>query len=260
MSIVKPLSKKQQVITELYRLCQQRRDFRFHNDDVKSACSKIGFSNAYDATKLDRSALLPPALIEADTFVVHLGEGWHQFVEGIAIGYHRFENVPEEAHIPWPYHRSILNNVNSSESNILFVGYNHKIIHDFLYQDISAAPRQYGAHRTKIPLNYSVGNHRIRATKVQMEIDLTVEYNNDVTVFEAKNGFQHDFNVFQLFTPFRYYNRLKRTKNLPIASVEACYLLRYRNRLRLYLYAFDDLDTPASIRLLRNAEYTLVER
>lgn len=256
----KPLSKKQQVITELYRLCRHRRDFRFHNDDVKDVCSKIGFSNAYDATKLDRSALLPPALIEDDTFVVHVGEGWHQFVEGIAVGYHRFENVPEENHIPWRYHRSILNNVNTSESNLLFVGYNHKIIHDFLYQDISAAPRQYGSNRTKIPLNFSIGNHRIRATKVQMEIDLTVEYNDQVTVFEAKNGFPPDFNVFQLFNPVRYYWGLQKTLSLPLQEVNACYLMRKRDRLRLYLYTFDDIDKPASIRLLRNAEYTLVER
>ena len=257
---MKPLSKKKQVITELYRRCKERGQTRFHNDDVKAVCAKIGFSNAYDATKLDRSALLPPALVDDDVFVVHLGEGWHEFVEGIGVGYHRFENVPEEGHVQWPYHRSILNNVNTSESNILFVGYNHKIIHDFLYQDISAAPRQYGANRTKIPLTYSIGEHRIKATKVQMEIDLTVEYNNDVTVFEAKNGFPPDFNVFQLFNPVRYYWGLREELSLLIEEVNACYLMRKGDRIRLYLYTFDDSDTPASIRLLRNAEYTLVER
>ena len=241
-------------------MCQLRRDFRFHNDDVKAACNKIGFSNPYDVTKLDRSSLLPPAIVEDDTFVVHLGEGWHQFVKGIAVGYHEFEQVPMNRKREWPYRPSILNNVNTSESNTLFVGFNHKIIHDFLYNDISAAPRQYGSNRTKIPLHYSLGDHRIKATKVQMEIDLTLEYRSGVTVFEAKNGFRGDFNVFQIFTPVRYYTRLKETKNLPIEFVQACYLLRYRNRLRLYLYAFDDLDTPASIRLIRNAEYTLVER
>ena len=257
---MKPLSKKKQVLTELYRQCTARGQTRFHNDDVKSVCNAIGLSNAYDATKLDRSSLLPPALMDDDTFVVHLGEGWHEFVEGIGVGYHRFENVPEERHIQWPYRPSILNNVNTSESNTLFVGFNHKIIHDFLYDDISAAPRQYGSNRTKIPLHYSLGDHKIKATKVQMEIDLTLEYRSDVTVFEAKNGFRGDFNVFQIFTPVRYYTRLRNTQNLPIKSVQACYLLRYRNRLRLYLYTFDDLDKPASIRLLRNAEYTLVER
>ena len=92
-----------------------------------------------------------------------------------------------------------------------------------------------------------------------MEIDLTLEYNSEVTVFEAKNGFPADFNVFQLFNPVRYYYGLKQDQGLPIKEVNACYLLRRRNRLRLYLYTFDDLDTPASIRLLRNAEYRLVE-
>lgn len=197
-------------------------------------------------------------------FVVHLGRhqrlGWHQFVKGISAGYHRFEDVPEEETHQWNYHRSILNNVNSSESNILSVGYNQRIIHEFLYRDIAASPKVYGSNRTQIPLNYSIGDRRIIATRLQVEIDFTVENLGDVTVFEAKNGFPLDFNVFQLFNPVRYYKGLQETRGLRIEKVEGCYLLRDGARLRLYLYTFDDLDTPASIRLIRNAEYTLVER
>ena len=256
----RPLSKKRQVITELYRQCKERGDLRFNNNAVKAVCAKIGFGNPYDATKWDSSSLLPPMLVEDDTFVVHLGKGWHQFVHGISIGYHRFEDVPETDTLQWNYARSVLNNVNSSESNILSVGYNQRIIHDFLYKDITASPRVYGSNRTHIPLNYSIGDRRISVKRVQVEIDYTVERQGAVTIFEAKNGFPEDFNVFQLFNPVRYYTRLKETRKLPIDSVESCYLLRDGARLRLYLYTFDDLDTPASIRLLRNAEYTLVER
>ena len=257
---MKPLSKKKQVITELYRLCKRKKEFRFNNKDVRAVASQIGFGNVYDATKLDISSLLPPTLVEDDVFVVHLGEGWHQFVEGISVGFHCFEKIPENRRREWEYHPSILNNVNTSESNILSVGYNHKILHDFVCRDISVLPRVYGSNRTKIPLNYSIGDHRITTIKVQLEIDFTMEFEGNVTVFEAKNGFHQDFNVSQLFNPVRYYGGLKETRGLPIKTIQGCYLLREDNRLRLYLYTFDDLDTPASIRLIRNAEYTLVQR
>ena len=254
------MSKKQRVITELYRLCKERDDFRFNNDEVKAVCAEVGFGNPYDATKWDTSSQLPSALLVDDAFVVHLGRGCHQFVNGISIGYHKFEKVPESLVRRWKYARSVLNNVNSSESNILSVGYNQRIIHDFLYEDITASPRVYSSNRTHIPLNYSVGDHRIAVERVQVEIDYTLEHRGAVTIFEAKNGFPSDFNVFQLFNPVRYYTGLKNERNLLIGSVQACYLLRKGNDLRLYLYTFDDLDTPASIKLLRNAEYTLVER
>ena len=92
------MTKKQQVITDLYRLCRRRGALRFHNDEVRGICAKIGFSNPYDTTKwdCDNASLLPPALIEDDVFVVQMEEGWYEFMEGISIGYHTFEDVPEQ--------------------------------------------------------------------------------------------------------------------------------------------------------------------
>lgn len=255
-----PLNKKQTVITELYRLCKDRGDLGFDNEEVKTVSARYNFKNPFDATKWDNTRVLPKALIDDDVFVVHLGEGRHQFVSGLALGYHKFEIVPEENRYLWPYRRSILNNINSSESNILSVGYNHRIIHDFLYQDIAASPKVYGSNRTKFPLDYRIGDLEVKASMVQVEIDYTAEYMGNVTVFEAKNGRPADFNVFQLFNPIRYYTRLGTTRDIEVAQVNGCYLLRQKNRIRLFLYTFTDDKDPGSIQLLRNAEYTLNER
>ena len=261
MVTTQDMNRKQTVLTRLYETCKARGNFVFDNNEVRRVCAEVGFGNQFDATKLDNSTDLPPAMTKDDVFVVHLGNqrpARHQFVHGIRVGYHKFETIPAEQHYQWRYRRSILNNINTSESNILSVGYNQRIIHDFLYEDITASPKVYGSNRTQIALDYRIGDATIAARRVQVEIDFTLEHLGTITVFEAKNGAPDDFNVFQLFNPYRYYRQI--TEGQPGIAINCCYLLRQGDRLRLYLYSFADSQSPASIRLERNAEYTLVPR
>ena len=250
-------SRKSKVIARLYNTCKSRNSFVFSNDEVKAACSVVGFANQFDATKFDSTLKLPDVLAENNVFVVHIGGGNHKFVQGIDIGYHKFEPINDT--YQWYYRPGILDNINTSESNILSVGFNQRIIHDFLYRDITASPKVYGSHRTSVELNYKIGNDTITSKRTQIEIDLTTEFQGRITIFEAKNGNPHDFNVFQLFNPYRYY---KNTINNPhVHSIECCYLLRdHCDKMRLYLYSFTDTNDPSSIELKRNAEYTLVTR
>ena len=254
------MTKKQQVITDLYRLCRRRGDLRFHNDEVRGISAKIGFANPYDATKWDSSSLLPPALVEDNVFVVHLEEGWHEFMEGISIGYHTFEDVPKQCRYEWLYQRSALDCRANNESDIPYVSRNQGLVQLFVCRDIAALPKVYGPNQTFIPLICTIGNQIIRAKRVQVEIDVTMEYLGRVTVFKAKNGFPQDFNTFQLFNPTRYYTGLQKSHGLAIDGIEACYILREGNCFRFYLYTFDDLERPDSIRLLRNAEYSIIPR
>ena len=259
------LSRKQAVIARLYAQCKERGNFVFKNSDVSKVAAEIGFGNPFDATKWDNSAALPDELKADDVFVVHLGrdskgKGQHKFVSGISIGYHQFEPIPNDRIYQWPYRRSVLNNINTSESNILSVGYNHRIIHDFLYEDIAASPKVYGSNRTQIALKYRIRDQNIKAHRLQVEIDFTAEYLGYVTIFEAKNGEPADFNVFQIFNPFRYYVDIGTSKDIPVKSVNCCYLLRHEDRLRLYLYSFREKNKPSSIELLRSSEYKLVRR
>lgn len=255
---------KQDVITELFKRCKQKNDFVFDNALVKQVCREYNFGNPFDATKLDDTSKFPQILLDEDYFILHLGGGKHKFVKGINIGFHHFEDIDEDNIFDWKYRNSLLNEFDTSESNILSVASNQRIIHDFIYGDIVASPKVYNARRTKINLSYHVGDDEINAQNLQMEIDLTMELNGKVTVFEGKNGFPENFAVYQLFHPFKYYSILKKEKKLDIKQITCCYVLREREKersvLRLYNYTFEDEDNIASIKLLKNAQYNLIKR
>jgi len=255
---------KQEVIIKLFNICQDRDYYYFDNKLVKKVAIDVGFGNPFDATKIDNSSLLPSVLQASDYFIVHLGQGRHQFVNGIKLGYHRFEPIDEKETFEWKYRQSLLNEFDTSESNILSVASNQRIIHDFLYDDIVASPKVYNARRTKASFEYYIGNTRIQPNNLQMEIDLTLEYQGTVTTVEGKNNFPDDFAVYQLFHPFKYYSKLKQEQSIQIGNISCCYILRkkYQNYsvLRLYNYTFDNVDQIDSIRLLKKSQYTLVRR
>lgn len=255
---------KQDVITEIYHICKKREDFIFDNELVKRVCKKYKFGNPFDATKLDDTSKFPPILRNEDYFILHLGEGKHKFVKGINNGFHIFEEIGENKIIDWKYRKSILNEFDTSESNILSVASNQRIVYDFLYEDIVASPKVYNSRRTKMSTSYKVGEEEIITRNLQMEIDLTMELHGIVTIFEGKNGFPENFAVYQLYHPFKYYSILKHEKKLKVEMITCCYVLRKRNAggsiLRLYNYTFEDADDMSSIKLLKNAQYNLIKR
>ena len=77
------MNKKDEVLTALFKSCQQKNDYIFHNDLVKDIARKVGFGNPFDATKIDNKDKLPEILLENDYAVIHLGNGNHQFIKGI---------------------------------------------------------------------------------------------------------------------------------------------------------------------------------
>ena len=250
-----PLSKKQTVITELYAQCKARGDLEFNNDEVKAVCARVGFGNPFDVTKVDNSGILPKALSDDDVFVVHLGRGRHKFVSGISVGYHAFESIPEERQYQWPYHRNILDEINSSRRNSLWFAYNQGIMSDFLYADSNESPYIRFNELIQVPLDFRLGTQAVKATRFPAKLAFLAEKHGHITVFEVGHGEPTDFNVFRLFSPFQLY--WSSTQKLPSSVTNGCYVLRHGNRLRLYLYEFSDPRNPGSIRLLRNAEYAL---
>jgi hypothetical protein len=255
---------KQEVITEIFKSCQKKNNFSFDNKSVKKICKKHNFGNPFDATKFDDTSKFPKVLLKNDYFILHLGGGWHRFVKGIKNGFHIFEKIKADKIFQWKYRESLLNEFDTSESNILSVASNQRIIHDFLYDDIVANPKVYNSRRTKIDLIYRVGPEKIKATNLQMEIDLTMELNGVVTIFEVKNGFPKDFAVYQLFHPFKYYCEMRKKSKLDLKAVTCCYVLRVREAarsiLRLYNYTFENENDLSSIKLLKNAQYNLIKR
>ncbi len=254
------MSKKKQVLLKLFEECVNKSDFRFHNKHVKQISEEIGFGNPFDATKIDHLSVLPEELIAQDYFVTHLGKGWHEFVRGINTGYHLFEPITADEHIEKPYSPSLLNHVDTSESTVLSFINNQKILQDFLYDNPQAVFNRYGARRTKLSGDYWIDQTLVSLKNQQIEIDLTVERNGIVTIFEAKNGFSSNFAVYQLYLPFRYYLNLRDLYNIPIQQVNCCYVLRdiSANRLRLYQYTFTEPTQLASIYLQKKRTYQLV--
>ncbi len=258
------MGKKQDVISEIFKICQERKNFEFDNDLVRTISKKIGFGNPFDATKLDNTRRFPEILTEKDYFIIHLGNGRHKFIKEISKGFHKFENIEPDNIFDWKYRQSILNEFDTSESNILSVGFNQRIIHDFLYDDIVANPKMYGSRRTKTSLNFSIGKEKIKTYNLQMEIDLTTEYNGIVTVFEGKNNFPENFAVYQIYFPFLFYFNLKNSNKLNINNINCCYLLREKKKegstIKIYQYTFENPLDMTSIKLIKNAQYNLIKR
>ena len=206
------MNKKDEVITQLYTICKKQNSFVFHNNLLKEVCRKVGFGNPFDVTKLDNKSKLPQILLDNDLTIIHLGSGNHQFIKGINSVFHDFEPIQKE--IDWQYKKSLLNQYNSSESNILSVANNQRILHHFLFEqdkefentDISKRPKTYFPHRTKTSFEYSFGKEaKLELRNIQIEVDLTIEFQGTIGVFEGKNGKPDSFSIYQLYHPFLYY-------------------------------------------------------
>ena len=265
-------SKKNQVLEELFRICKSKGDFVFHNELVKDVCKKVGFGNPFDATKLDNEAKLPKILLDNDYALVHIGSGNHKFVKGINKIYHNFE--PIEKNIEWEYQKSVLNQFNSSESNILSVANNQRVLHNFLFEkdsefddvDIINRPKTYFPHRTKTSFEYYLGDEeKIILHNIQIEIDLTIEFQGTIGVFEAKNGKPDNFSIYQIYHPFLYYHnaKLEELKDR-IKNIFSVYVVRENennfDNIKLWAYTFEDPFDITSIKFVKSSQYKLIEK
>ncbi len=267
----KRTNKKSQVIEDLLKICKKNNNFTFHNDLVKELCKKNGFGNPFDVTKLDNKGKLPEILQKKDYAIVHLGSGYHCFVKGIDKFYHNFE--PIQKTIDWKYKKSLLNQYNSSESNILSVANNQRILHHFLFGkdtelddiDISKRPKTYFPHRTKTSFEYNYGkNTKLEMKNIQIEVDLTIEFQGTIGVFEGKNGKPDSFSIYQIYHPFLYYHNANKQEELKgkIKNIYCVYVVREKNDqydiIKLWAYTFEDPIDITSIKFIKSCSYKLI--
>ena len=261
---------KKEIVAELFKECERKGNFIFNNDLVKEVLVLNGSStNPYDMTKLDDTSKFPDVLLENDYCLIHLGGGRHQFIKGIEKIFHNFEEITNEEVIDFPYSPSILNDYSTSESNILSVTLNHKLMHDFLYEKKQGTPKEYISERkNKVTFSYNIGDIKVNLEGLQIEIDLTTELNGVVTIYEAKNSPKNkwieNFNIHQIYNPFRYYYELKIMNQLKIEEINACYLVRMKtegtSHIRLYNYTFANPEDITSLKLLKKREYKLIRK
>ena len=267
----KKLGKKGKVIEELFKYCIKNNNFNFHNDLVKRICKQKGFGNPFDVTKLDNKDKLPDILIKKDYGIVHLGNGNHLFIKGLNNIYHDFEPIQTE--IDWKYRKSLLNQFNSSESNMLSVANNQRILHNFLFGedkefcevDILKRPKTYFPHRTKTSFEYSIGNQiSLELENIQIEIDLTIEFQGTIGVFEAKNGNSNNFSLFQIFNPYLYYYNASKQKDLigKIKNIVCVFVVRKKINnievINLWSYTFTNFNDITSLKFIKSASYKLI--
>lgn len=269
--ILQKENKKKKALSIIFKLCKDKNNFIFDNNLVKAVSKKVGFQNHFDATKLDSKEKLPIILQKENYALIHLGKGRHQFLKGIENVYHNFE--PIEKSIDWQYKKSILNQYNTSESNILSVANNQRILHHFLFgedkefddADIIKRPKTYFPHRTKSNLEYSFGkNTGVKLNKIQIEIDLTIEFQGKIGIFEAKNGKPTNFAIYQIYHPFLYYWQAKQMPEFKekIKEIICVYVVRQKEKnndiLSLWAYTFSEPINITSIKFLRSAKYKLI--
>jgi hypothetical protein len=260
---------KKYIIECIYNKCKEKGNFEFDNTLVKQVLEELNSkTNPYDMTKFDDITKYPQTFIDKNIALIHIGSGRHKFIEVLDKLYPKFEDIRREEKIDFLYRPSILNEVSISESAILSTAYNHRIIHDFLYSDIVSNPKIYMSERKRgINFEYFIGNEKLKFNNLQIEIDLTLENNGCVTVFEAKNSSKkwiETFNIYQIYNPFRYYYELELTKKLGIKKINCCYLIRKkesdRSVIRLYLYEFLNHKDVTTLKLLKKREYSLIRR
>ncbi len=263
------MNKKHKVIEKLYINCKNNNNLTFHNNQVKEVCKKINFGNPFDATKIDNKNKLPKLLIDDDIAIIHLGSGYHKFIKGINKLYHDFEKIDNIQ--DWKYKKSLLNQFNTSESNILSVANNQRILHNFLFEqdneltnnDIAKRAKTYFPHRTKTSFEYYIDNTKIKLNNIQIEIDLTIEFDGIIGVFEGKNGKPDSFSIYQLYNPFLYYHNANINKlNGKIKKIYGIYVVRMKDNgydvLKLWCYTFDNPMDITSIKFVKSVAYKLI--
>ncbi len=266
------MGKKQEVIDEIFKLCKMKDDYIFHNELVKDISKKIKFGNPFDITKIDCKEKLPDILRDNDYGLIHLGNGYHKFVKGINNLYHNLE--PIEKIIQWDYKKSLLNKFNASESNMLSIANNQRILHHFVFGEdtinldfttlpVEKRPKTYFPHRTKQNFEYNFNNKKVILSSIQIEIDLTIEYNGNVAVFEAKKNNTNNFSIYQLFHLFLYYYHAKNIDNInnKIKNIYCIFIKQNKNdEISMWKYTFTNYNELNSIKFLNSSLYKLIEK
>lgn len=147
----------------------------------------------------------------------------------------------------------------TSESSAIHLALHSGVFSDFL-KEKKIVETDSGKHITKnfdFNITTDRGDLTMNINKTQIEVDTVLESKKSITIIEAKAGACKDFNVRQLYYPYRYYldNRTNVKKN--VRCVFFCYD-RKNHVVALHEYCFRDKLNPDSIELVKQQEYQLI--
>ena len=273
-------SKKSKLQDALVELCLRRDGpgknmYIFTNDDSKDLSIPLKFKNHNDATHIDTLQGLSPLMKKHDFCIFHLGTisgektARHCFFSPANVAFHEFEPISERDITDLDDMKiGLLDETNSSESNILSLVYNHGILRQFLYGgDLRASPDIYMSHRAKRKTEHRIGDTSLPTAKIQFEVDMTFAHDGTVTVFEGKNwkANRNNFAIYQLYMPYRHYEMMSRERpEIGIREINCCYVVRRKQKwgseIHAYLYKFDDPEDLTSIKFIKNKQFNLIYR
>src|SRR3990170_4697996 len=255
-------SKKRQLIIQIFealRGLDKRSDvLPFSNETVKEVSTRVRFRNPFDATKFNTYESLPECLKQEGFIVVHLGRGNHAFVRGV--GFHNFEPIQQSK--SWSLSNSIVSKLGSIEADTVSTIYNEKIIHDFLFGDVSINLKIHISRRSNITYDFWIGKNRLHADYLQIEMDALFESRGTIATVEVKNVKHSNFEIRQLYSTFRYLDRFYRDGVIP-SNFNIRHLFAVVSKgakedfYRIYEYTFTNWKHMDSINLVKNAQYNV---
>lgn len=104
----------------------------------------------------------------------------------------------------------------------------------------------------------------LRLDSIQIEIDLTIEFQGKVGVFEGKNGKPDNFAVYQIYHPFLYYYHANESSEIKgkIKEIYGVYVVKtiekIMTNLKLWAYTFTNPLDITSIKFVKSACYKLI--
>ena len=132
--------------------------------------------------------------------------------------------------------------------------------------DILKRPKTYFPHRTKTSFEYYFGKDtKMELKNIQIEVDLTIEFQGIIGVFEGKNGTPDSFSIYQIYHPFLYYYNANNETDLKgkIKEIICVYVVREKGKenetLKLWAYTFTNPLDITTIKLIKSAAYKLVK-
>lgn len=182
------------------------------------ACSKSwkGKSNKFEARllcKMDNSNSRPDIFKKNNISLLSIKNGTYALIkENIYIQLQTFYCVPNKIH---NNNNSMLLEIGNSETNMLDKMLYNGILSDIIGEKIIYGPILGGRHRCRF--DTLIGEEILNINGSQYETDGCYETDNYVCIVEAKSKICEDFNIRQLYYPFREVYKKVGTKKQIIA-------------------------------------------
>lgn len=162
------------------------------------------------------------------------------------------DHIPiETIHIP-NYIRTFDKFAITSESNALNVAYISGIFDEIVGNNTFKFLPTISGRLGTGEFNFLIDGYKVNVKNSQMEIDASFENDNSVVLVEAKNRIPIDFNIRQLYYPYRYYHSLVRNKKIyPI-------FMTYSNSIyQFHVYEFKEVIDMKSIRKIGQKNFII---